>query len=114
MTTSTLAARAAAVVSKSFTSPEARFLLEADPNNIMEAQEAQLASVEARGRFMGHDQKGKVRYSRTLRIDGARFAEFDPETKKITLRVDSTELVDFWMEVTFSVSQLEEWLGLYQ
>lgn len=78
-----------------------------------------MAKLQAKGRIYGElsgpragsgpsPAKG---YNIFGKIDGARFVSHDAASGTVTLRVDHTEIPEFWCEVRFTQRQLEDFLA---
>jgi hypothetical protein len=48
------------------------------------------------------------------KIDGARLADFDPETRTVTIRVDHSTHLDFYLELKVGLDQLEQFCGRFE
>jgi hypothetical protein len=70
------------------------------------AEQSEARHLEARGRIYSCD--GKV--NKKQKIDGARLLAYDKKTKKLTIRVDHTEILEFWIEIDVSQKQLMEFI----
>lgn len=115
-----LALPAQAKNARRFQSPDARHqasqLSIIEPGAMEAAEETEQAHIpDARGCV------ADVAYARDGRpgtltnpfgkIDGARFTDFDPETRMVTLRIDDSHVPSFWTEVRFTLDKLEEFCG---
>jgi hypothetical protein len=43
-------------------------------------------------------------------VDGARFESYDPDTQTIKLRVDDSQVPEFWLEIKFFKKDLEKFV----
>lgn len=98
---------------KQLRSQEARHILASEgPSPSAEALEeihaAEAAHLQGvRGRIHGHD--GQVnKYSK---VDSARLFSYDPETGTVMVRVDHSEIPEFWLEVPIKMDQLNAWVA---
>ncbi len=79
------------------------------------ALEEKRAHLRAHGRIRGEDPIATtIKYNTRGSIDGARFFAYNPDTKAITIRVDHSEIPEFWLEVEFTKEKLQEWLDAVQ
>lgn len=46
------------------------------------------------------------------KIDGARFLHYDPETRSIVVRVDHSEIPEFWLELNFTLDEVNKFVRL--
>jgi hypothetical protein len=44
------------------------------------------------------------------RVDGARFESYDPVTKLVSLRVDDSQVLEFWLQISFNMKDLEKFI----
>jgi hypothetical protein len=69
--------------------------------------------LEARGRIteVVYDRCApQVVVNELGKVDGARFASYDPDTETMTIRVDHSETPSFWLELSFTEKQLKEFV----
>lgn len=43
-------------------------------------------------------------------VDGARLADFDKSTRNVKIRIDDSDNLPFWAEVSLDLGQLKDWL----
>jgi len=81
---------------------------------------AEIGHIEAHGRISGEGapEPGDNPFLGPRRvvnsfglIDNARFVYFDPEDRRVKIRIDHSEILEFWMELSFTLEQLEKWIG---
>jgi len=74
-------------------------------NNVDMAKVAEQRSLRATGRFYGNINDRKVQD-----VDGARLFYFDEETRTLGIRVEHTQLPDFWLEIHIPMHKLEQFV----
>ena len=69
--------------------------------------------LNAHGRtLVGHVEGRAGKRGNT--VDGARFESYDPETKTIKIRIDDSQVPEFWLEVHFTTEQLDRFMKEFE
>ena len=81
-------------------------------------QEKELAHIDAKGRIPGSAKLSREsvpqinKRKRHGDIDGARLEDYDPLTRSIKIRMDDSDNLAFWAELTLSLDDLKDWLAI--
>ena len=83
-----------------------------------EITQEQLETLEAKGRILLSQSEGDMnslkysgqRYNSQKKIDGAKLYLYDPDTKVVTVRIDHSETLEFWIEVKIDISKMNAWI----
>jgi hypothetical protein len=72
----------------------------------MDHKEPESTIKNVKGRIMSNNKVNSFGV-----IDGARFQYYDEETKTVVIRVDHSEIPEFWMDIPIKLDQLQKWIG---